>query len=85
MGLTYNYDMCSATRNVMRLSTSSFTTALTWAQVLVERLGISDTGYGVISGVYAYPNVILPLFGGLLIDLVGVRAPNRFRVHMGSR
>ncbi|EER12785.1 Hexuronate transporter, putative [Perkinsus marinus ATCC 50983] len=56
MGLTYNYDMCSATRNV-----------------LVERLGISDTGYGVISGVYAYPNVILPLFGGLLIDLVGVQ------------
>ncbi|KAF4710576.1 hypothetical protein FOZ62_007668, partial [Perkinsus olseni] len=54
MGLTYNYDMCSATRNV-----------------LVETLGITDTGYGVISGVYAYPNVILPLFGGLLIDIVG--------------
>ncbi|KAF4681529.1 hypothetical protein FOZ60_011983 [Perkinsus olseni] len=56
MGLTYNYDMCSATRNV-----------------LVETLGITDTGYGVISGVYAYPNVILPLFGGLLIDIVGVQ------------
>ncbi|KAF4664118.1 hypothetical protein FOL47_005283 [Perkinsus chesapeaki] len=56
MGLTYNYDMCSATRNV-----------------LVDTLGITDTGYGVISGLYAYPNVILPLFGGFLIDIIGVQ------------
>ena len=36
-------------------------------------LGITQTKYSLLYSVYSYPNIILPIFGGYLLDLVGVR------------
>ena len=33
----------------------------------------SDLKYGLLYAVYSYPNIILPLVGGIFIDIVGVR------------
>mmetsp|Transcript_75777 Transcript_75777/g.201028 ORF Transcript_75777/g.201028 Transcript_75777/m.201028 type:complete len:456 (-) Transcript_75777:72-1439(-) len=41
---------------------------------IIARTGMTDTTFGLLSSVYSWPNVVLPLFGGLLIDRVGVRA-----------
>jgi len=40
---------------------------------ILEATGMSEITFGLLSSVYSYPNVILPLFGGLLVDYFGVR------------
>jgi len=40
---------------------------------ILEATGMSENTFGLLSSVYSYPNVILPLFGGLLVDYFGVR------------
>lgn len=36
-------------------------------------LGISQTEYSLLYAVYSYPNMILPVFGGILLDILGLR------------
>ena len=40
---------------------------------LQDTLGISTTQYGLFVTVYSAPNFILPLIGGVLLDMIGVR------------
>jgi MFS family permease len=39
-----------------------------------DQTGMSEDDFGLLQSVYSWPNVILPLFGGLVIDFVGCRA-----------
>jgi len=32
----------------------------------------SDSKYNLLYSVYSYPNLILPLFGGLMVDKLGL-------------
>ena len=34
---------------------------------------LSDTQWSALYSIYSLPNIILPLFGGIIIDKVGVR------------
>ena len=36
-------------------------------------LGISQTQYSLLYSVYSYPNMIVPIFGGIFIDYIGIR------------
>ncbi|CAD7932787.1 unnamed protein product [Amoebophrya sp. A120] len=38
-----------------------------------EQLNITEPQFGLLQSVYSWPNMILPLFGGLLIDVFGIR------------
>lgn len=38
------------------------------ANVLIPELGLSNTQYNLLYTVYSVPNVVLPFFGGLLVD-----------------
>eukprot|EP00929_Paragymnodinium_shiwhaense_P042764 TRINITY_DN22078_c0_g2_i1.p1 TRINITY_DN22078_c0_g2~~TRINITY_DN22078_c0_g2_i1.p1 ORF type:complete len:466 (+),score=71.28 TRINITY_DN22078_c0_g2_i1:102-1499(+) len=39
-----------------------------------DHTGMSAVTFSVLTSVYSWPNVILPLFGGMLIDKIGTRA-----------
>lgn len=38
------------------------------------RTGMSESTFGILSSVYSWPNVVLPLVGGIIVDRLGVRA-----------
>lgn len=38
-----------------------------------KQTGMTENEFGFLSSVYSWPNVILPLFGGMAIDIFGVR------------
>lgn len=38
-----------------------------------EKLNITNTQFGFLQSVYSWPNTVLPLFGGVLIDRIGIR------------
>ncbi len=40
---------------------------------VIDRLGISETQFGLLQSVYSIPNVALPFFGGILIDKFAAR------------
>eukprot|EP00347_Sterkiella_histriomuscorum_P003772 403363005 len=40
---------------------------------LEKDLSISQTQFSLLYSVYAYPNIILPIFGGILLDYIGIR------------
>lgn len=40
---------------------------------ILDHTGMSSDMFGMLSSVYSWPNVILPLFGGLFIDVFGLR------------
>lgn len=40
---------------------------------LQDHTGMSENTFGLLSSVYSWPNVVLPLFGGMFIDRFGVR------------
>jgi len=40
---------------------------------IIAHTGMSEPTFGLLSSVYSWPNVVLPLFGGLFIDRMGVR------------
>lgn len=42
--------------------------------LLQETLHLSDTQYNLLYSVYSFPNIVLPLFGGLLVDRCGTKA-----------
>lgn len=41
---------------------------------LEEDLDTNDAGYGLLYSIYSFPNFVLPFFGGLLGDKIGLRA-----------
>lgn len=42
-------------------------------QPILDTTGMSEKTFGILSSVYSWPNVILPLLGGMFIDRMGVR------------
>ncbi|MCX8009626.1 MAG: MFS transporter, partial [Ignavibacteria bacterium] len=43
------------------------------ADVLKNQLGFSDTEIGNLNGIYSFPNIIMVLIGGMIIDRIGTR------------
>lgn len=43
------------------------------ADVLKAQLGFSDSQIGLLNGIYSFPNIIMVLIGGILIDRIGTR------------
>jgi MFS family permease len=41
------------------------------ADVLVKQLGFNDANIGLLQGIYSFPNIILVLLGGIIIDRIG--------------
>jgi hypothetical protein len=35
--------------------------------------GISQSQFSLLYSVYSYPNMILPVFGGMFLDIIGMR------------
>jgi len=44
------------------------------ADLLKEQLGFSDSNIGLLNAIYSFPNIIMVLVGGLLIDRIGTRS-----------
>ena len=36
-------------------------------------MDISQTQWGLLYTVYSYPNIVLPIFGGIFLDMIGLR------------
>ena len=43
------------------------------ADVLKAQLGFSDSQIGLLNGIYSFPNIIMVLIGGIIIDRIGTR------------
>ena len=43
------------------------------ADVLRERLGFSSTQIGTLNAIYSFPNIIMVLIGGVIVDRIGTR------------
>ena len=43
------------------------------ADLLKEQLGFSDSNIGLLNAIYSFPNIIMVLIGGFIIDRIGTR------------
>lgn len=43
------------------------------ADVLKSQLGFSDSNIGLLNAIYSFPNIIMVLIGGLIIDRIGTK------------
>src|SRR3989339_1546595 len=43
------------------------------ADLLKSQLGFSDSNIGLLNAIYSFPNIIMVLVGGLLIDRIGTK------------
>jgi MFS family permease len=43
------------------------------ADLLKSQLGFSDSEIGLLNGIYSFPNIIMVLIGGIIIDRIGTR------------
>ncbi len=43
------------------------------ADVLSQQLGFSNTDIGLLNAIYSFPNIIMVLIGGIVIDRIGTR------------
>ena len=43
------------------------------ADLLKEQLGFSDSNIGLLNAIYSFPNIVMVLVGGILIDRIGVK------------
>jgi MFS family permease len=43
------------------------------ADVLKTQLGFSDSNIGLLNAIYSFPNIIMVLIGGFIIDRIGTR------------
>ena len=43
------------------------------ADLLSKQLGFSDSNIGLLQGIYSFPNLIMVLIGGYLVDRIGAR------------
>ena len=43
------------------------------ADLLTKQLGFSDSNIGLLQAIYSFPNVIMVLVGGYIVDRIGTR------------
>ncbi|MGD8869397.1 MAG: MFS transporter [Gemmatimonadales bacterium] len=43
------------------------------ADLLKEQLGFTDTNIGTLNAIYSFPNIVMVLIGGIIIDRIGVK------------
>ena len=43
------------------------------ADLLRDQLGFSDSQIGTLNAIYSFPNIIMVLIGGIIIDRIGVK------------
>ena len=43
------------------------------ADLLKEQLGFSDSNIGLLNAIYSFPNILMVLLGGIIIDRIGVK------------
>jgi MFS family permease len=43
------------------------------ADLLKEQLGFSDSNIGLLNAIYSFPNIVMVLIGGVIIDRIGVK------------
>jgi len=43
------------------------------ADLLKTQLGFSDSNIGLLNAIYSFPNIIMVLIGGIIIDRIGTR------------
>jgi len=43
------------------------------ADLLKSQLGFSDSNIGLLNAIYSFPNIIMVLVGGIIIDRIGTR------------
>jgi len=43
------------------------------ADLLSKQLGFSDTNIGLLQAIYSFPNIIMVLIGGVIVDRIGTR------------
>lgn len=43
------------------------------ADLLKEQLGFSDSNIGLLNAIYSFPNIVMVLVGGIIIDRIGVK------------
>ncbi len=43
------------------------------ADLLKEQLGFSDSNIGLLNAIYSFPNIVMVLIGGIIIDRIGVK------------
>jgi MFS family permease len=43
------------------------------ARILSEQLGFTDTQIGILNAIYSFPNIIMVLIGGIIVDRYGTR------------
>ncbi len=43
------------------------------ADILSRQLGFSDTQLGTLNAIYSFPNIIMVLIGGIIVDRIGTR------------
>jgi MFS family permease len=43
------------------------------ADLLKSQLGFSDSNIGMLNAIYSFPNIIMVLVGGIIIDMIGTR------------
>jgi MFS family permease len=43
------------------------------ADLLKEQLGFSDKNIGLLNAIYSFPNIVMVLIGGIIIDRIGVK------------
>ena len=43
------------------------------ADLLKVQLGFSDSNIGLLNAIYSFPNIIMVLIGGVIIDKIGTR------------
>ncbi len=43
------------------------------ADVLKAQLGFSDANIGLLNAIYSFPNIVMVLIGGIIIDRIGIR------------
>ena len=42
-------------------------------KTMEKDLDISQTQFSLLYSVYSYPNIVLPIFGGIFLDMIGLR------------
>jgi MFS family permease len=43
------------------------------ADLLQRQLGYSDTQIGLLNAIYSFPNIVIVLVGGIIVDRFGTR------------
>ena len=43
------------------------------ADVLAKQLGFSDSNIGLLQAIYSFPNIVMVLIGGIIIDRIGTK------------